>query len=127
MREAIDTGLPRPGQPFEWATRAGGLIFTTHGPVQPDGTIARAGFEAQARLTLDNLKTALARGGATLADVAQVTVYLVDVADMAAFDRVYRDYFDAPYPTRASIVVAGHVAEGMRVEISAIAYASGSS
>jgi 2-iminobutanoate/2-iminopropanoate deaminase len=123
MRETIDTGLPDPGQPFAWATRAAGFIFTTHGPVQPDGTILQAGIEAQTRLTLDNLKMALAGGGATLDDVVQVQIFLIDVSDMASVDRVYRDYFKAPYPTRASLVVAALVAPGMRIEICVTALA----
>jgi 2-iminobutanoate/2-iminopropanoate deaminase len=124
MRETIDTGLPEPGQPFSWATRAGGFIFTTHGPVQRDGTILQADIEAQTRLSLDNLKMALDRCGATLDDVVQVQIFLIDVADMAPVDRIYRDYFEAPYPTRASLVVAALVAPGMRIEICATAMAS---
>jgi len=125
MRETIETGLPQPNQPFAWATRAGGFIFTTHGPVQADGTILQAPIEDQARLTLENLKTALAKAGASLDDVVQVQIFLLDVADMAPVDRIYRDYFSAPYPTRASLVVAGLVAPGMRIELCAVAHARG--
>ncbi|MDB5532274.1 MAG: RidA family protein [Hyphomicrobiales bacterium] len=125
MRETIETGLPQHSQPFAWATRAGGFIFTTHGPVQSDGTILQAPIEQQARLTLDNLKTALANAGASLDDVAQVQIFLIDAADMAPVDRVYREYFQAPYPTRASLVVAGLVAPGMRIELCAVAHAPG--
>ena len=86
-----------------------------------DGAILQAGVEAQARLTLDNLKTALEKANSSLADVAQVQIFLIDGADMATVDSVYREYFDAPYPTRASLIVAGLVAPGMRIELCAIA------
>lgn len=121
MRQTVETGLPAPAQPFAWATRVGDLVFTTHGPVDADGRILQAGVEAQTRLTLDNLKQALERAGSSLAAVAQVQIFLIDVADMATVDKVYREYFDAPYPTRASLVVAGLVAPGMRIELCAIA------
>ncbi len=121
MRQTVETGLPAPAQPFAWATRIGDLVFTTHGPVQADGSILPAGIEAQARLTLDNLKQALEKSGSSLANVAQVQIFLLDVADMAPVDRVYREYFEPPYPTRASLVVAGLVAPGMRIELTAIA------
>lgn len=120
-REEIDTGLPTPGQPFSWATRADGFVFTTHGPVLPDGSILQGDVTAQARLTLDNLGRALAAAGCGYDDVVQVQIFLVDVADMAPVDAVYRTVFRAPWPTRASLVVAGLVAPGMRIEVCATA------
>lgn len=121
MREEIDTGLPTPGQPFAWATGAGDFVFTTHGPVTADGSILQGDIAAQARLTLDNLGRALAAAGCDFDDVVQVQIFLVDVADMAPVDAVYRTVFRAPWPTRASLVVAALVAPGMRIELSAIA------
>lgn len=121
-REKIDTDLPAPGQPFSWATRANGFVFTTHGPVQADGTILQDGIEAQTRLTLDNLGRALRAAGGGYDDVVQVQIFLVDVADMAPVDAIYRTVFRAPYPTRASLVVAGLVAPGMRIEVCATAH-----
>lgn len=121
MREEIDTGLPTPGQPFSWATGAGDFVFTTHGPVTVDGSILQGDIEAQTRLTLDNLRRALAAAGCDLDDVVQAQIFLVDVADMAPVDAVYRTVFRPPWPTRASLVVAALVAPGMRIELSVIA------
>lgn len=39
MKEVIDIGLPKPAQPFSWATKAAGLLFTAHGPVRSDGSV----------------------------------------------------------------------------------------
>lgn len=121
MNRHVETGLPTPPQPFSWAIQHGGLLFTTHGPVDSAGKILQEGIEAQTRLTLDNLGRALAAGGCTFADVLQVTIYLLDVADMAKVDEVYRSYFKPPYPVRASLIVAGLVAPGMRIELNAVA------
>lgn len=121
MRQEIDAGLPEPRQPFAWAIRSGGLLFTTHGPVQPDGTILQAGIREQARLALENLRRTMERAGGGLEGVVQATIYLLDAADMAPVDEVYREFFCPPYPNRASVVVAGLVAPGMRFEIQAIA------
>ncbi len=121
MREPIETGLPEPRQPFSWATRAADLIFTNHGPVRPDGAILQGSIEAQTELTLANLRQALARAGASLDDVVQTQIYLLDGADMAAVDAIYAHHFKPPYPTRTTLVVAGLVAPGMRIELSAIA------
>ena len=116
MNEVIDVGLPPLKQPFSWMVRSSGILFTAHGPVRPDGSIDTGPIEQQARLTFANLKRAVEAGGATLADVAQVLIYMTDVADMPAIDAVYRDFFQAPYPNRSSAGVA-LVVPGMKIEI----------
>ena len=121
MREPVETGLPPPGQPFSWAVAGAGLLFTAHGPVLPGGGILRADITAQTRLTLDNLQAALRAGGASLDDVLQVQIYLLDAAHVPAVDAVYAARFRPPYPNRCMVVVAGLVAPGMLIELSAIA------
>lgn len=121
MKEEIDCGLPVPGQPFAWAIRARGTLYTTHGPVTPDGTILQGDITQQAELTLRNMIASVEAAGGTAADFVQRQIFLVDGADMAPVDAVYRRFFAPPYPNRASLIVAGLVAPGMRIEISAIA------
>ena len=116
MNEVIDVGLPPLKQPFSWMVRSGGILFTAHGPVRPDGSIDTGPIEQQARLTFANLKRAVEAGGATLADVAQVLIYMTDVADMPAIDVVYREFFQPPYPNRSSAGVA-LVVPGMKIEV----------
>ncbi len=121
MREEIDTGLPSLGQPFSWAVRDGEMIYTSHGPVTPDGRILQGDVMAQTRLTLQNLHAAMAAAGGSLDDVLQVQLYLLDVADMPAVDRVYAEVFHAPYPSRSTAIVAALVAPTMRIELLATA------
>lgn len=116
MREAIDVGLSPLKQPFSWMVRGGGVLYTAHGPVRPDGSIDTGPIERQTRLTLDNLQRAVESAGKTLDDVMQVLIYMSDVADMPAIDRVYREYFRAPWPNRSSAGVA-LVVPGMRIEL----------
>ena len=122
---ALDVGLPALGQPFSWAIKAdlsrSHLLFTAHGPVRPDGTIETGDVSAQARLTFANLRQAVVAAGGSLADVAQVLIYMTDVADMPAIDAVYRELFAPPYPNRSSAAVAALVVPGMKLEI--VAYA----
>lgn len=117
MKHIVDIGLPSIGQPFSWAVKAGGLLFTTHGPVRSDGTLDTGPIEQQARLTLENIHTAVTAAGGQMSDVAQVLIYMTDERDMPAIDRVYREFFEAPYPNRSSVAVRGLVAPGMRVEM----------
>ncbi len=120
-KEVIDVGLPPLKQPFSWAVKAKGLLFTAHGPVRQDGTIDTGTIEQQARLTFANLQRACVAAGGTLDDVAQVLIYMTDVADMPAIDAVYREFFKPPYPNRSSAGVAALVVPGMKLEI--VAYA----
>ncbi|SOE99522.1 Enamine deaminase RidA, house cleaning of reactive enamine intermediates, YjgF/YER057c/UK114 family [Burkholderia sp. OK233] len=117
MKEVIDVGLPALGQPFSWAVRAGGMVFTSHGPVRLDGSIDTGPIEEQARLTFANLERAMAAAGGSLDDVTQVLIQMIDITDMPVIDRVYREFFTAPYPNRSSVAVKALVVPGMRVEI----------
>ena len=40
MRRPIATGLPQLKAPLEWATEAGGVVYTAQVPIRADGTIA---------------------------------------------------------------------------------------
>ena len=79
----------------------------------------------QARLTFANLRRAVEAAGGRLADVTQVLIYMLGVADTKAIDAVYREFFVAPYPNRSSAAVAGLLVPGMKMEI--VAYAAVSS
>jgi 2-iminobutanoate/2-iminopropanoate deaminase len=117
MKEVIDVGLPALKQPFSWAVKASGILFTAHGPVRMDGTIETGPIEAQARLTFTNLNNAMLAAKATLDDVAQVLIYLTDIADMPAVDAVYREFFSPPFPNRSSMAVVALAVPGMKLEI----------
>ena len=122
MKEVIDCGLPALAQPFSWAVRGAGLLFTAHGPVRQDGSIDTGTIEAQARLTFANLQRAIQAAGGSLSDVTQVLIYMVDIADMKAIDAVYREFFSPPWPNRSSMGVSALVVPGMKLEI--VAYAA---
>ena len=121
MKQIVDTGLPPLAQPFSWAVKASGLLFTAHGPVRADGSIDTGRIEDQARLTFANLRRAVEAAGGGLEDVTQVLIYMTDVKDMPQIDDVYREFFAAPYPNRSSMGVSGLVVPGMKIEI--VAYA----
>ena len=121
MKEEITGGLPPAPQPFSWGIRADNRLYTTHGPITAEGRILQGDITAQAKLTFENMRAVMEEAGGTLDDVVQMQIFLLDVADMAPVDAVYKRYFNAPYPNRASVIVAALVAPGMRIEASAIA------
>lgn len=123
MRDVIHTGLPDIGQPFSWATRGGGMLFTAHGPVRADGTIETGPAEQQIALTFDNLTQALQAAGSHSDNVLQVIIYLTDINDVARLDDIYQRYFNAPYPNRSTVIVDKLVVPGMKIEITVSATA----
>ncbi|QHS37927.1 RidA family protein [Alcaligenes faecalis] len=122
MKQVVDVGLPPLKQAFSWAVKAKGeMLFMVNGPVRPDGSINTGSIEQQARLTFANMQRATQAAGGSLENVTQVLIYMTDVADMDIIDKVYREFFSAPFPNRASVGVAALVEPGMKLEV--VAYA----
>ena len=117
MRTIIDTGLPEIGQPFSWATKGGGMLFTAHGPVRADGSIETGAPEKQIALTFDNLAQTLKAANSHSDKVLQVIIYLTDVNDVKLLDEIYKKYFNFPYPNRSTVIVDKLVVPGMKIEI----------
>ncbi|MEX8193424.1 RidA family protein [Comamonas guangdongensis] len=107
--------------PRSLATKAGGFVFVA-GQVARDeeGRIIPGGIEAHTRQTLKNIAQVLALAGCTLEDVVKTNVWLEDILDFEAFNRVYSEFFGGHKPSRSTLQ-AKNVA-GSRVEIEAIAY-----
>lgn len=108
--------------PLSKAISAGDFVFLSGQlGLDENGRIAD-GIEAQTRHCLRHIRSLLALAGTDLSAVVKATVWLTEVSDFAAFNRVYAEAFaDAP-PVR-STVVSGLVLPGAKVEIEVIAYA----
>jgi 2-iminobutanoate/2-iminopropanoate deaminase len=123
MIEKIHTGIAPSSAPISDAVRAGKqvwLVAIAEDPVS--GDIVDGGIEAQTRRCLQNLEIALRAAGGTLANLVMVQIFLVDGADAAGMNAVYREFITAePYPVRATMVVKQLLAEGLLVEMTATA------
>jgi len=110
--------------PFSEAVRAGDLLFVA-GQVGDDpatGRVVPGGIEPEARQALKHIKEVLERSGSSLKDVVKCTVFLADIAEWGAFNKVYREYFSKPFPARSALGASG-LALNARVEVECIAYA----
>lgn len=123
MFEAVRTALAPSKGPISGVVRKGPLVITAQIPKDPvSGAIVPGDITVQTRRVLENLRLAMEGAGGSLADVMMVQVFLVDGADAAAMNAVWRDVFDEPYPCRATVVVKELLAPGMRIEIVATAH-----
>ena len=108
--------------PYSQAVQAGNLLFVSGQiPVDPaTGNFAGDDITTQAHQSLTNVKNILAAAGFGLNDVVKTTVLLADIADFAAMNAVYAEYFSENKPARACFAVKD-LPRGALVEIEAIA------
>ncbi len=94
--------------PYSQAIQAGNTIYVSGQlPIDPaTGAFAGEDIAAQTRQSLTNLKNILAAAGADMSNVVKTTVLLADIADFAAMNAVYAEFFTAPFPARAAFQVA---------------------
>ena len=94
--------------PYSQAIQAGNTIYVSGQlPIDPaTGAFAGNDIAAQTRQSLTNMKNILNAAGADMCDVVKTTVLLADIADFAAMNAVYAEFFTAPYPARAAFQVA---------------------
>ena len=108
--------------PYSQAVAAGHTLYISGQlPIDPaTGEFAGADIASQTRQSLTNMKAILEANGMTMADVVKTTVLLADIAEFAAMNAVYAEFFSEPYPARAAYQVAA-LPKAAKVEIEAIA------
>lgn len=115
-------GSEPPRGPYSPALAWGGLVFVSGQlPSLPEGDPGPLPdcIEEQARMVLRSLASLLEAAGSSLDRVLKVTVFLSDLADLPAFNRIYGEFFRPPLPAR-STVQAG-IPAGLRLELDAVA------
>ena len=123
IRETISTDkAPKAIGPYEQAVRVGDLIYTAGQiPIDPKtGNLIDGGIVEQTRQVLENLKAVLEAGGASLDTVIKATVFLKNMADLAALNEVYGLYLGKAKPARSTVAVAD-LPRGALVEIDMVA------
>jgi arylformamidase len=126
---------PRPVGAYPHARRVGDLLFVSGmGPRQPgtdaipggptrgpDGEPLPYDVALQTRAVIENLRAVLEESGASLDDVVDVSVFLVDMKrDFAAFNQVYAEHFTTIGATRTTVEV-GSLPTPIAVELKVIA------
>lgn len=121
MNAIATSNAPAAVGPYSQGTVSStGIVFSSGQlPIDPaTGRIEASDAAGQARQSLANVAAVLEAAGKTLADVAKTTVLLADIADFAAVNEVYAEFFSAPYPARSCFQVAA-LPMGALVEIEA--------
>lgn len=125
-------GRAKPRGRFPHVRLAGGFAFVSGtSSRRADNTIAgaevdamgtaRLDIRAQTTAVIENIGEILADVGASLADVVQVTAYLVTMNDFAGYNEVYGSFFDERGPARTTVAVHQLPHPHLLIEIQAIA------
>ena len=121
MKQVHTDRAPAALGPYSQAVVSGGLCFTSGQiALSPEtGEIVGADITTQTRQVLENLCAVLAAAGTSAERVVKTTCYLADIADFAAFNAVYAEYFPGK-PARSCVAVKD-LPRGALVEVEAVA------
>ena len=90
-------------------------------PIDPaTGKFVEGGVAEQTHQSLKNVKAILNEAGYDFCDVVKTTVFLSDIADFAAMNEVYKQYYQSECPARSAFAVKS-LPMGALVEIETIA------
>jgi len=120
MHKIETSNAPGAIGPYSQGYVVNGFVYTSGQiPVDPDTGSVPEGIEAQAHRSCKNVGAVLEAAGTDFSKVFKTTCFLADMADFAAFNQVYAEYFVSK-PARSCVAVKT-LPKGVLCEIEAIA------
>ncbi|MDM8544455.1 RidA family protein [Desulfococcaceae bacterium HSG9] len=122
--EAIaTTAAPAAIGPYSQGVRVGDLLFISGQlPLDPEtGEFVAGGIEAKTHQVIKNIRAIVETAGGDLSRVVKTTVFLKDMKNFVAMNKVYETYFGAAPPARSAVQVAA-LPKDADIEIEAIAH-----
>ncbi|WP_406072317.1 RidA family protein [Micromonospora sp. NBC_01638] len=132
MTARVVPGKAVPRGAFPHVKVAGGFVFVSGtSSRRPDNSFAGVSVDefgttnldirVQTRAVIENVRDLLRSVGADLADLVQVTSYLVNMNDFGGYNEVWAEFFDASGPTRTTVAVHQLPHPHLLIEIQAVA------
>jgi 2-iminobutanoate/2-iminopropanoate deaminase len=118
-------GTKDAGLPFSDAVRVGDVMYFSGALGNVPGTmqVVPGGIEPETRQMFQNIARALEQNGLSFDDVFKCQVFLADMNEWAAFNRIYVEYFKPDRLPVRSALGANGLALGARVEMEITAFA----
>ena len=106
MKTIYTSNAPAAIGPYSQAVQAGNLLFASgQVPLSPQtGQVVGSSITEQAEQVMHNIGAILTEAGTDFTHVVKTTCFLADMADFAAFNQVYAQYFTGK-PARSCVAV----------------------
>jgi 2-aminomuconate deaminase len=137
MRKKVEAtvipGKPKPRGAYPHIKRAGDFLFISGtssrrqdnsfagADVDEMGT-AKLDIKEQTRAVIENIQSILKSVEADLADLVELTTYLVNINDFGGYNEIYAEFFDFSGPSRTTVAVHQLPHPLLLIEIKAVAY-----
>ena len=107
MKTIQTTKAPAAIGPYSQAVEANGFVFASGqlGINPATGEFVEGDVQAQTRQALTNARAIMNEAGLDLNNVIKTTVFLSDMANFAAMNEIYAEFFSEPYPARSAVAV----------------------
>ncbi len=108
MREIIQTSeAPAAVGAYSQGVKANGFVFTAGqlGIDPATGKLVEGGIEAQTAQALKNVDAVLRAGGTSIQQAVKATVFLSDMGNFAAMNKVYLEWVKGSPPARTTVAV----------------------
>jgi 2-iminobutanoate/2-iminopropanoate deaminase len=120
MKVIQTSNAPAAIGPYSQAMVVGDFLFTSGQiPLRADGTLNDGDITVQTTQVLANLKAVIEAAGGSLNGVVKTTVFMKNLDDFVAMNKVYGDTFGSHTPARSTVQVA-KLPRDVLVEIEAI-------
>lgn len=122
MSNKVETNkAPKAIGPYSQAVVVGNLIFTSGQiPLNPEtGVLEGENISEQTHRVCKNLEAVLTAAGGSLKSAVKTVCFLANMADFAAFNEVYAQYFTQK-PARSCVAVK-ELPKGALVEVDVVA------
>jgi reactive intermediate/imine deaminase len=97
-----------------------GLIYISGQGANSNGPVGKDDIDSHVTRVLDNVKELVVNGGGSMDSVLQLTVYLTDIANFEAMNKIFKTYFPNGGPARTTVAVAALPGNSL-VEITCVA------
>lgn len=121
LEKVYTSNAPAAIGPYSQAIKCGNMLFTSGQiPINPaTGEVEAEDITGQATQVMKNLAAVLEEAGTSFDNVVKTTCFLSDMADFAAFNAVYAEYFTSK-PARSCVAVKT-LPKNVLVEVEVIA------